>query len=180
MIEHDTPDVIDPATTAALDAVDSPMARVRAKYAARQKTRTFDLDLWDGELVARVGLVDVAGARGALRTLASLGSDAVAELDPDAMADALAEAVVGLYERQEDGSLVQLFDEHGLAVRFDQRFGQWLGVPECNTARGAVLTVFTEGELPRVNAFALLAAVSQVAAWLADPTATQETLAEGS
>lgn len=159
----------------------SAIDRVRAAYEARQKERVLDLELWGGDLVAEVSLVDVKGAQGAFKTLASFSEESdLASLDAGDMADVIAEAVTALYTTGEDGEKELLVSESGAPVVFDSSFGAAIGVPDITTPRAAVFTAFTEGDPPKLNAFALMTAVSQVAAWLVDPTASAEAAAKGS
>jgi len=151
-------------------APDSPLARLRADYAARQKDRHHDIEAWPG-CVLRVGLVgaeDTGGVRGAVRAMISLGDD-----DPDSpvpsvddMADVIAAACRGIYYRNDDGELEQVIGEQGLPVRYDAGYGAAIGVPEITTPRGAVLVAFTEGEPPQVNARKLAAIATEIAGWL--------------
>lgn len=159
----------------------SALDRLREKYEERQVERALEVELWSGALLARVSLVEGAGAKGAFKTLASLADDGgsldLGLLDPNDMADLISEAVVGLYYVSEDGSKEQVLNDSGTPVVFDSGFGALIGAPEATTPRAAVFAAFTEGDPPKVNTFAMLTVASQIAAWLVDPEASVEAVA---
>jgi hypothetical protein len=152
---------------------DSPLARLRANYEARQAaSEDRYVDVWeDGSLVARFGRSeDMASARGVLRTLTYLANnEAAAAIDVtvDDLADVLAVTTISLHTRQPDGELEPLLDSAGQPLRFDASFGQAIGVPEVVTPRGAVLVAFTDGVPPQIDAARLMLCATYVAGVLA-------------
>jgi len=152
---------------------DSPLARIREQYEARQTERHEDIDIWpDGALIARVGIIgpdDTEGARGGMRSLRAFfdEDENAPPPSPADMADVIAAATRGLYYREGDGEPVALPSEDGLPVRLDAAFGQVIGVPDIATPRQAVFTAFTEGEPPQVNVMGLSRAAIEITGWLA-------------
>jgi len=145
----------------------SPLERMRTAYEGRQESRTTDVPIWDdGTLVARVGLVDTAGARDAMRTLMRLMSDDAGELSQSDLAGVVAAATVGLYSRTASGELEPILDADGEQLTFDARFGEAIGVPAIATPAEAVLAAMTEGTPPTVNALRLLTTATLIAGWL--------------
>ena len=159
----------------------SAIERIRAKYEERQRERHLDVEIWGGDLIVRVGMVEFAGAKGAARAISSLQSEdgvATADLDPSDMADVIAEATIGLYVPGEDGP-EQLVAENGVPILFDAAFGEAIGVPEVTDARSAVYAAFTEGVPPKVNALSMLMVMTKIASWLMDPNESAEAIAKG-
>lgn len=162
-------------------AADSPLARLKANYAARQEAdKARYIDLWDdGSLVARVGTSsEVSAARGVMRIMTSMaaGPEQAAQLDvtTDDLADVIAAVTVSLHERDEDGTLTDLADEAGNPLRFDSRFGALIGYPQATLPRDAVLLAFTRGDPPAVDAVALMVAVTYAAGVVTGRTAQME------
>lgn len=153
-------------------APDSPLARLRANYEARQEADPARyVDVWDaGELVAHVARnEDMAAARGLLMTMGAIVNPALAaeiEVTADTLADILASATVGLYVRNPDGTLEPLPSESGAPLRFEAEFGKVIGVPEITTPRGAVFAAFTspatEDGPPVLDVVRLMAVVTRV------------------
>jgi len=155
-----------------MSAADSPLARLKANYEARQEADPDRfIDIWeDGHLVAKIARAsDIASARGAMRTGAMLTALNGAELavTVDDLADLVAAATVSLHDRQADGTLEPLLDAAGGPLRFDAAFGGVIGVPEVTTARGAVLVALTDGAPPALDATRLLFIATRVATVLA-------------
>lgn len=176
-------DVLDPPAAApSRPAPDSPLARVRAQYAAQQRDRYEDIDVWaDGSLVARVRVIDdtraVGGTMRAIQALtASAGDGETASVDD--MADLIAAATTQLYSRGEDGELEPVLSA-GEPLAFDSAFGAAIGVPEVTTPAGAVIVALTEGEPPRVNAMRLASVAMEIATWLATGKSIAEHAASG-
>lgn len=159
----------------------SPIDRFRAAHDARQRSRTLDVDLWDdGQLVARVGVVDAIGARDAMRTLMRLAGDQAGNLTEDDLAGVIAAATRGLYARGDDGELEQMVTAAGAPLLFDPGFGAGIGKPEITTAIGAVVHVFTEGDPPVVNGARMLTVAMRIAGWVVSGDDGAEDAASGS
>jgi hypothetical protein len=167
-LAHDEPAAL--AGSSAAPAADSPLARVRRRYAQRREELHLDLPIpgatWNGELVARVRIVDEHTARAVVEHEARDGLDETA--------DVVAAAVGELLTRAEDGSLEPLLGDDGAPLRFDARFGAALGEPGYETARAAVFLAFTEGAPPAVNVLALGSFVERINRWLSDTSAEIE------
>lgn len=145
----------------------SPLERLKTTYAAQQEARTTDVDLFhDGSLVAKVGSVDEAGARGAMLTIVRLqgGAVGVGDFTNDDLAQVIASATRGLYSRTENGTLEPLTDA-GAPVTF-ATLGAVLGFPQVVDPKDGVLIAFTEGDPPAINSFRLLMAAMTVAGFL--------------
>lgn len=154
-------------------APSSPLARLRASYEERQKAGPARyVDLWgDGGLVAQVARTeDIQAATSLTRTMGAIVNPAVAEsleITADTLADILAAATVGLFERQPDGSLEPLPGANGQPLTFGPEFGAAIGVPEITTPRAAVIAAFTEQATedapPTLDTLRLITAVTATA-----------------
>lgn len=145
----------------------SPLERLKATYAARQNANTCEVDIFaDGSLVAEVGSVDEAGAKGALLTVVRLQGDDAGDLTNDDLAQVIASATRGLYARRDDGTLEPLTDD-GAQVSFGS-LGGVLGYPQVTDPKDGVLIAFTEGDPPTINSFRLLLVAMTVAGFLAE------------
>lgn len=144
----------------------SPVDDLRADYEERQRVAEPKyVDVWEGgKLVALVGMGDLAAARGALRTMATLTADeATVTITLDDLADVIAACTVSLHKRQPDGTLIPKVDTAGLPLRFGAEFAARLGYPEVTQPRDAVLIAFTEGEPPDVHPARLMLCATAVA-----------------
>lgn len=151
-----------PASTAA--APGSPLDRVRRRYQQRRTELHLDLPVpgatWGGDLIARVRVLDE-------RTTRAI-SERAGDEGLEQTADIVAASVAGLLVRAEDGALEPLLDEDGEPVAFDERFGDAIGVPACDSPRRAVFLAFSEGSPASVNVLALGSFVDRIGRWLAD------------
>lgn len=166
-------------------APDSPLARLRASYQARQKVAPARyVDIWDdGSLVARLARAsDIASARAVMRTVAVLidGSEDTLTVTEDDLADVVAMATAELCYRDEGGKNAPLGD--GAPLRFDGAYGAAIGVPEVATPRGAVFAAFsspvTEGGPAELDTLALMATASAIAFTLAGMSEEATAMAE--
>jgi hypothetical protein len=149
----------------------SPLERLRAATAQR-KAETFETFDVPGDLglVAKVGLIeDGEDAQRAIRMMTGLVTKGVAKQEDeiDEAAHVIAAAVMSLHYRNEQGDLEQIEDEHGIPLRFDNRYGPAVGVPDLTTGSAAVLAVFTTGDdPPRLDAISLIAFATNIAVWI--------------
>jgi hypothetical protein len=157
-----------------VSAPDSPLGRFRDRLERTAAADARYVDIWpDGALVARVcrpqDTQDTGSARVALRTVGSITApgDQAIEVPADDLADLIAAATGGLYERV-DGDLVQIADVSGLGLKFDANYGAAVGHTELKTGRMAVLSVFTDGEPPMLDTMALMVCAAQFAGHLAE------------
>lgn len=172
----------------------SPLARLRATYEARQEADPARyVDIWsDGDLVARVARPpdDIKTARGIMRTMAALvepqDSDRLV-ITPEDLADILVAATVSLHARNGDPTAEPdpIPGPGGLPLRFDQSFGEVIGVPEIGTPRAAVFAAFTkpahEGGPPVLDTLELLRVTTNVCnVLLTGRQAAQETVGKAS
>jgi hypothetical protein len=158
------------------EAPNSPVARLRASYQARQQADPDRfVDVWDaGELVAKIGRSeDMDAARTVMRTMSVMIRPELAEqieITPDDLADVLAATTMSLHVRNGNG-LEPLLIGDGQPVRFDHTYGQAIEVPEITTPRGAVFAAFTSPVVddgpPELDTLKLMAVVSRVCATLA-------------
>jgi hypothetical protein len=152
-------------------APDSPLARLRASYQARQQADPDRfVDVWeDGDLVAKIARTeDEAAARGVMRMMGAIVNPTIGEeldISAEELADILAAVTVSLHYRNGDG-LEPMLTDAGAPLRFGADFGEVIGVPEIQTPRGAVLTAFTspvvEGGPPQLDTLRLMAVVTRV------------------
>lgn len=162
-------------------APDSPLARLRANYAARQQAQEAAyVDVWpDGDLVAMVKRPDdVSGARGVLRTMAALTVDS-SQLDVSAedLADVVAEATASLHTRTGD-TYEPLLSDDELPLKFDGRLAAVLDWPASTTPRDAVFLAFTDGEPPTLDTVRLMVCATNIAVTLATAGANRRANAE--
>jgi hypothetical protein len=158
-----------------MTAPDSPLAGLRATFAARQEAAPDRyVDIWDGgHLIAKLDrTTDPAWARAAMRTMAMLVDDAEAmRVTEEDLADVIAMATAGLYVREGDGAPVAL-GQPGAPLRFDSAFGQAVGLPEITTPRDAVYAAFSsptvEGGPAELDVLKLMLVATTVAFTIAD------------
>jgi hypothetical protein len=149
----------------------SPLARLRASYAARQEADPSRyVDVWEGELIAKVSRSDdLRTAQGIMRMMGALVQPEVAEaldMSPEDLADILATTTKSLHYRNGDG-LEAMLTGDGAPLRFDgPEFGAAIGVPEIATPRAAVFAAFTspavEDGPPELDTLRLLAVTTRV------------------
>lgn len=159
----------------------SPLARLRASYAARQDADPERyVNVWeDGDLVAKIARTeDLTSARAVMRAMSALLSPLAAErmdATPDELADIIATATTSLHQRGDTGELEPIVTEAGMPLRFDGYYGQAIGVPDITTPRGAVFSAFTrpavEGGPPVLDTLQLLKVATEVCTALASSQA---------
>lgn len=145
--------------------VSSPLGRLAEAQKHREKTRTDFLPVtgYSDGFEAEIGLLDSPEAASAgLRLIGVLQGSTIQPTLEDA-ALVVATSVVGLYTPSATGEREKVIDGNGQPVRFDERYGQAVGVPDIKTGEGAVFAVFSQGM--KLDAQSLMAFATAIAGW---------------